>query len=78
MSDHHFVQAAGSRIGVFDHHIPSGFVIDQGVPLLDKVGEVSQCTVLHHQVNVRACLLAVDESNNVRMMKAFEDVNLRG
>jgi hypothetical protein len=49
---------------------------DESVTLLDKVREVSQLTEFHDQVYVCACFLTIYQSDDVRMMKAFEDVDL--
>lgn len=78
MPDDHLIEGAHTGIGVFGYHIPSVPVVPEGVPPLDEEREVPQSAVLHDQVDMRGGFMAVDESNDVRMVKALEDLDLRG
>lgn len=78
VSDDDLIESAHSRIGVLGYHIAGVAMVPQRFPPLDEQGQVSQGAVFHDQMDVRGGLMAVDERDDVGVVEAFENVDLRG
>lgn len=53
-------------------------MVNETFSLLDELRQIPQRTVLHNQVNVLCRLMAVDQGDDVRVLKALEDVDFGG
>ena len=75
VSNNNLVEAASRRVGILHDHIRCGGVSSQSIAFLDEVGEIPQLAELHDKVYVGRCLLTIDESNDMWVMEAFQDMN---
>ena len=76
MPSHHLIEGAARRIWVFGNHVSRVSMCCKGIPALNEQRQVPQRAVFHNQVDVRCRFMAVDKSHNMRMMEAFEDIDL--
>lgn len=75
VADDDLVEGTTTRIWVLGHHFPCVWVFPQGIPSFDEHRQVTQGTVLHNQVNMRCCFMAINESDDMRMIQALEDLD---
>jgi len=78
MADDDFMQTASPWIWVLCHHVPHIYTVSYLLPPLDELGQVTKSDVLHDQVDVLGCFLAVDEGSDMRVVEALEDRYLGG
>lgn len=64
------------RVGILADHVSQRRVIAQFISLLDEIRQVPELAVLHNQVYMSIRFAAVDQGDDVRVMKAFEDLDL--
>lgn len=76
MPRHHLIQRAARVIGIFRDHILGISMGPKSVSTLDEKRQVPERTVLHDQMNVRCGLMTVNQRNDMRMVKTFQNVNL--
>jgi len=75
MPDNHFVQPPNRRYWVLPDHIFQSRVVAQFVSLLDEVRQISKLAVFHHEMYMGRRFSAIDESDDMGMVEAFEDLD---
>ena len=77
MSYNDLIQASSRRVRIFPYHISRCVVSGKSFALLDEIGEIAELAKLHDQIDMSRRFLAIYESDNMWMMEAFQDVDLR-
>jgi hypothetical protein len=75
MASYDLVQTRVQDIWIFSGNIMRSRVCDQLLSLLDEQRQVPQLTVFHNEIDMRARLDAIMESNDMRVPKGLENLN---
>ena len=77
VSDNDLVEGTTGRVRVLGNHVSGEGMIAERVASRNEHGQVAQGAVFHDQIDVGRGFLTVDESHDVGVMEALENVDLR-